>query len=122
MALVSGWLKVVDALKAVDLNVFIAGAAIVALTFVLYLVKESRSAGLDHVPGPWLARYSNLHAWIQAQSRYGTNTCYLQQLHEKYGDVVRVAPKRVSVCDPDSISAIYGMKASLDKVIEASNY
>ncbi|RYO94793.1 hypothetical protein DL764_007771 [Monosporascus ibericus] len=102
-------------LRSINLNAILLVAAILVVAIILYLVKGSRDAGLDHVPGPWLARYTNLHAWIEAQRWHGRNICYLSRLHDKYGDVVRVAPRRVSVCDPDAIPAIYGMRASLDK-------
>ncbi|KAF5861953.1 hypothetical protein ETB97_012276 [Aspergillus alliaceus] len=88
---------------------------IVFITFVVYLIIYSHTAGLHHIPGPFLARYTNLHAWLHAQWYWGTNVCYLRRLHSTYGDVVRVGPRRVSVSNPDAIQAIYGMKASLNK-------
>ncbi|KAE8150726.1 cytochrome P450 [Aspergillus avenaceus] len=91
----------------------LTGIAIVA--FTIYLVIHSHTAGLDHIPGPFLARYTNLHAWLYAQWYWGTNVCYLRRLHGEYGDVVRVGPRRVSVSNPDAIQTIYGMKASLNK-------
>jgi hypothetical protein len=123
MALSGGWAKASRVLHtATGLQVFLALGALVLVTSVLYLVKHSRDAGLDHIPGPWLARYSNLHAWIEAQRWHGSDVCYLRRLHEKHGQVVRVAPRRVSVCDPDAIPTIYGMRASLDKVGHISSY
>ncbi|KAI1631504.1 cytochrome P450 [Biscogniauxia mediterranea] len=85
------------------------------LGIVLYFMLYSKAAGLDHIPGPLLARYTNLHAWTNAQRNWGSNVCYLRALHEKYGDVVRVAPRRVSVSNPDAIPHIYSVKAALDK-------
>ena len=89
-----------------------AGCLVVTLA---YLWWYSRASGLSHVPGPWLARYTNLHAWWAAQRTFGTNECYLRALHARHGDVVRVAPRRVSVADPAAIPAVYGMRAALDK-------
>lgn len=104
-----------EARRAVS-PVHVVGAAAACLVVtVLYLVWYSHTSGLSHVPGPWLARYTNLHAWAAAQRTFGTNVCYLRALHAQYGDVVRVAPRRVSVCDPAAIPAIYGMRAALDK-------
>jgi hypothetical protein len=122
MALSGGWAKASRVLHtATTIHVLLAVGALVLVTSVLYLIKHSRDAGLDHIPGPWLARYSNLHAWIEAQRWHGSDVCYLRRLHEKHGPVVRVAPRRVSVCDPDAIPTIYGMRASLDKVGSASH-
>ncbi|KAI1338948.1 cytochrome P450 [Xylariaceae sp. FL0016] len=91
----------------------VLGLAIVG--FVIYLVIDSKKAGLDHIPGPWLARYTNLHAWKEANKNWGHDICYLRGLHQKYGDVVRVAPNRVSVCDPEAIPIIYSIKRALNK-------
>ncbi|KAK8098089.1 uncharacterized protein PG998_013575, partial [Apiospora kogelbergensis] len=80
------------------------------------LPRQSQpGCGPEPHPRPLLARYSNLHSWIEAQRWHGTDVCYLRRLHDQYGDVVRVSPRRVSVRDPDAIPIIYGMKASLDK-------
>ncbi|KAK8014360.1 hypothetical protein PG990_007656 [Apiospora arundinis] len=115
MALTGGLSNLPDALKTVDGSIIPVFVAIVVVGVILYHVKASHDAGLSHVPGPFLARYSNLHSWIEAQRWHGTNVCYLRRLHDQYGDVVRVSPRRVSVRDPDAIPVIYGMKASLDK-------
>lgn len=32
----------------------------------------------------------------------------MQKLHEKYGDIVRIGPRELSVNDPEALSAIYG--------------
>lgn len=95
----------------------LAGLLMLALfAFLLYLTYSSHKAGLNHIPGPFLARYTNLHAWIKAQLNWGSNNCYLRELHQRYGDVVRVGPNRVSVSNPEAIPLIYGVKASLSKV------
>lgn len=105
-----------NALRSLDGNLALVLVAGLILGFIAFHVKASRDAGLSHIPGPFLARYSNLHSWIEAQRWHGTDVCYLRRLHDQYGDVVRVSPRRVSVRDPDAIPIIYGMKASLDKV------
>ncbi|KAI0601116.1 cytochrome P450 [Biscogniauxia sp. FL1348] len=103
---------IVGASKTLSLPLILG---LVVFGIVVYFVLYSKAAGLDHVPGPFLARYTNLHAWINTQRYWGTNICYLRALHEKYGDVVRVAPQRVSVSNPDAIPIIYSVKAALDK-------
>jgi len=30
------------------------------LSTVVYFFVQSKKAGLDHIPGPWLAKYSNI--------------------------------------------------------------
>lgn len=49
---------------------------------------------LRHVPGPWLARSTPIPYGLAMRS--GTILTWIQQLHDQYGDVVRVAPTEVS--------------------------
>ncbi|KAK3314443.1 cytochrome P450, partial [Apodospora peruviana] len=82
--------------------------------FVLYSIYDSHAAGINHIPGPFWARYTNLHAFISTV-RAGKRGDYLIPLHEKYGDVVRVGPRTVSVADPDAVKVIYNSKLRLRK-------
>ena len=88
----------------------------ITISFILYLIYDSHTAGISHVPGPFIARYTNLHAFVLTwlAGRHGD---YLPGIHEKYGDVVRVGPRTVSVADPDAIKAIYNSKLRLHKVL-----
>jgi hypothetical protein len=88
----------------------------ITISFVLYLVYDSHTAGISHIPGPFIARYTNLHAFVLTW-RAGRHGDYLPGIHEKYGDVVRVGPRTVSVADPDAIKAIYNSKLRLHKVL-----
>ncbi|KAI0130268.1 cytochrome P450 [Xylariales sp. AK1849] len=96
--------------------------ALLILGQVIHLIIHCHTSGLDGIPGPWLARYTNLHAWWNAQRTYGKDKCYLVGLHEKYGDVVRVAPRRLSIADPDAIPIIYGYKPTLNKSIHSRSF
>ena len=82
---------------------------------VLYFIYDSHAAGLSHVPGPFLARYTNLHAFISTW-RAGRRGDYLLGTHKKYGGVVRVGPRMVSVADTGAINTIYNTKLRLNKV------
>lgn len=79
------------------------------------LIVHSRNAKLDHIPGPFFARYTNLYSLYNSW-RAGQDTDFLHYLHRKYGDVVRTAPRMVSVADPEAVELIYGLKARLSKV------
>ena len=86
---------------------------------ILLLLINSWRAGLSHVPGPFLARYTD--AWTLYSAwrtlRRGDKVEYYNQLQARYGDVIRIGPKSVLVLDPAAVPVIYGVRAKLDKVI-----
>lgn len=60
---------------------------------------------MAHVPGPWYTKYTSLgfaynalipraHVWVD-------------DLHRKYGPVVRLTPNMVAVVDPDGVADIF---------------
>lgn len=94
-----------------------AGAAIV-VGITLYLVLQSRNAGLEHIPGPFLAKYTDAWRAFQAwrYNHYQNDVNYQKNLLGVYGDVVRIGPKVVLVLDPEAINTVLGFKERLEKV------
>jgi hypothetical protein len=68
---------------------------------------------LSNVPGPFLARLTNLQraGWVASNRAH---EIHIEQ-HEKHGDVVRFGPNMVSVSDPREIPKIYKMHNPLIK-------
>ncbi|KAK0670211.1 putative cytochrome P450 pisatin demethylase-like protein [Cercophora samala] len=83
---------------------WLVGAAIaIAVSIVLYNLLLHP---LSSLPGPklWAATpIPYTRAWLSG--RMSNN---IHKLHERYGDVVRVAPNRVSFAHPDAYNAIRG--------------
>ena len=100
------------------LNVFaflwIALAFLTLLLVNLYIA--SRKAELSHVPGPWVARYTDLWRCYQAYKTLGKSAYDYEGLRQKYGDVVRAGPSVVLVFDPAAVPIIFGTGSRLDKV------
>lgn len=92
--------------------------AIVTLGYLAYCVIDSYRAGLDHVPGPFFARFTDFDGLYRKWS-VSLHGDWLTPLHEKYGDVVRIGPRSVSVADPAAIRTIYNTKSRLNKVFLA---
>jgi len=68
---------------------------------------------LARYPGPFVASFTNLWKVYQLSTLRMPET--LRQMHEKYGDVVRVGPNDLSFNTPNAVSAIYKAGRSLPK-------
>lgn len=88
----------------------------VLLVCLAISVIRSKAAGIDHIPGPFLARYTDALRAYLAFKHSGRETNLFMKLHAEYGDLVRVGPRTVSVLDPQAVSTIYNVKARLNKV------
>ena len=76
------------------------------LALLYYIVPFFQRSALRHVPGPWLARFSNW--WLLIQCRLAKRFTSVDAAHKKYGPLVRIQPDHVSVADDYAINAIYG--------------
>lgn len=89
----------------------------VALLIICFFVA-SKQAKLDHIPGPWLAKYTNAwrgyQAWRLNHHRAGAINYQIKMIG-KYGDVVRIGPTHVLIYDPAAIDTVLGFKERLDK-------
>ncbi|KAH8433934.1 cytochrome P450 [Aspergillus melleus] len=91
-------------------------------TVILYLCLASLPAWylaaylnspLRRFPGPFLAGWTNL--WRMFYVRQGQSQRVIQELHKKYGPVVRIAPNVLDLDIPDLIKTIYNTKANYVK-------
>lgn len=90
--------------------------AIAAAAFsVVYVLSLLLKPGLRSVPGPWLARISNLYRVGMVQR--GRFSFELVELHKKYGDAVRIGPDSVSLTQTSLVDDIYGFRTDFGKVI-----
>ena len=93
-------------------------ASIIFLTFVvlfiLSLLRTRYSRGLNKFNGPFLASFTNL--WKLWYALKGSQKQMYVDIHEKYGDIVRLGPNELSFADPRAIRDIYGPSGSSQKV------
>ncbi|OBZ79546.1 hypothetical protein A0H81_01401 [Grifola frondosa] len=61
---------------------------------------------LAQYPGPLLHKVSKL--WMARITRTGKRHLYLQALHQHYGDIVRIGPNEVSICNVSAILPLMG--------------
>ncbi|KAK0384854.1 hypothetical protein NLU13_7332 [Sarocladium strictum] len=85
-------------------------AALIACPFILlayYLILYVFTFGsLRPIPGPFLARFTNLQNMYK--SRASTRTMWIYDSHKKYGTVVRIAPNHISIAHEEAINVILG--------------
>ena len=87
---------------------------------ITYLVIDSHLQGLGHIPGPFLARYTDAwNAYTAYKNLSSVNKAdHWRRLQAQYGDVIRVGPKMVIVLDAKAVPIIYGVKNRLNKVCQ----
>jgi hypothetical protein len=86
---------------------------------IIIAVARSRAARIDHIPGPFLAKYTDALRAYMAFKYSGREVNLYMKLHKKYGQVVRIGPRTVSVLDPRAVPVIYNVKARLSKVCKS---
>ncbi|KIW46026.1 uncharacterized protein PV06_01719 [Exophiala oligosperma] len=92
----------------------------VVLLLVRYLYRVSPFHPLSHIPGPVIARVSSLwltwHAWI------GDEATITDDLHKKYGPIVRTGPNSVDIADGTALATIYTEKGGFGKTDFYANF
>lgn len=93
----------------------IVGFGVVGLIAVVsqYVFAYLQSP-LKKIPGPWLAKFSDLWRLINAYEKKHITT--QQALHDKYGDYVQLGPNVVSISDPQAVKTIYSTRGTFVKV------
>lgn len=82
------------------------GFILLGLLAAYYIVPYLQKSHLRDIPSPSFAAFSNL--WLLLQARRGHRFLKVDEAHKKYGKLVRIAPRQVSIADDAAIQAIYG--------------
>jgi len=80
----------------------------VVLVSSIVLYRLSPFHPLARYPGPMLCKVSMIYTTLQ--NVRGKRHVFLQDLHKKYGDIVRVGPNEVSIRDVSAINPPMGTK------------
>lgn len=87
-------------------------AALIAL-YIVYILIAGLCSPLRRIPGPRIAYFTKLWYFIRVGKRDFQHENI--DLHRKYGPLVRVGPKLVSVDDPASVKTLYGITSKYPK-------
>ncbi|KAK3346444.1 cytochrome P450 family protein [Lasiosphaeria hispida] len=89
------------------------------MVFLLYLLSLATYrlvlSPLAKFPGPRLAALSNWYEFYYDVILQGKFTAHIQQLHKKYGPIVRITPTELHIDDPDYFDTLYGRTGRRDK-------
>lgn len=104
-----------------SLGIGLAVFAVILCTSIAVVLINSSTSTLSHVPGPFLARYTNVwgaYTAIQlSKAKSGAAVAsFSRDLQRKYGTTVRTGPNTITILDPRAIQPVYGIRAKLDKV------
>jgi hypothetical protein len=87
--------------------IFICGA------FLFRLISNRYGNGLNTIPGPVAASLTDFWRLFQVWGR--RPELWHNALHEKYGPVVRIGPKTVSISDPKAVQVVYAVNGGYIK-------
>lgn len=88
--------------------------SILLFVVVAHFTRNYLTPGASSVPGPFLAKITNLWRLIDVAKGHAEVTHH--NLHQRYGDYVRLGPNVVSVRDLDALKIIYGINKGYNKV------
>lgn len=81
---------------------FCAAIVLAIISIILYKIIYDP---LAHIPSPLIARLTPI--WLYSLSFRGIEASTIDQLHKKFGAVVRVAPNEVDISDGAAIHQVY---------------
>jgi hypothetical protein len=102
-----------NAYIAYNATIVPVGALILAISSLFY---NRYCNGLNNIPGPFLASLTNVWRVLLVWKRRPEEAH--RQLHDRYGEVVRLGPITVSISNWDAVKKIYGLKSGYTKVGE----
>lgn len=95
--------------KQQALPILVLGISVVLITHLFYTYRKLR-----HIPGPLIAKFTDLHRFFLARNRL--IHVYQSLAHQRYGPAVRFGPNLVSICDPEAIQTIFSLRGGFPKV------
>lgn len=84
------------------------------ILFVSHFLWQYIQSPLKSIPGPFLAKFTNL--WRLLNILGGRSDLTHKRLHAKHGSAVRLGPNFVSLSDPSLIKVVYDARGKFVKV------
>jgi hypothetical protein len=74
---------------------------------LLYINYVNSITHRRNIPGPFMAKLTTL--WLVRVTWQRKRHLHDIELHQKYGRIVRVGPKQISLDGPSAVKMVYGM-------------
>ena len=97
--------------SSVPVEAWVVGLIALAVTRLLFFRYKH---GFSKYNGPFLASFTDMWKMYYAYSRKYQPP--MIDVHEKYGDTVRLGPNMISFAKPEAVKDIYGAGKAWDKV------
>ncbi|KAK0667912.1 cytochrome P450 [Cercophora samala] len=98
-------LKTLDGFS-IPMSANLFATATIGLTLLAFFVIPYLLSPLRSIPGPFLARYTNLYRLYHTTR--GSFHLHIARLHKRYGPVVRIGPNTVDIDYPELIKVVFG--------------
>ncbi|KAK2836963.1 hypothetical protein FQN49_006545 [Arthroderma sp. PD_2] len=92
-----------------------AGGLGVLVWYTVVVVYRIVFHPLAHIPGPFLAKATNLYSFYFNGILDGKFYLQVEKLHEIYGPVVRITPDEIHLSNPEHYDEIYHVGTSYNK-------
>ncbi|MCJ1386382.1 hypothetical protein MMC17_009508 [Xylographa soralifera] len=88
---------------------FLLGVTLMLITLQLFRTWLR----LRHIPGPFLASLTNFQRvwWVKTKRAHLIH----EQIHNEYGEIVRIGPNMVSISNPEAIPTVYPIRPGFIK-------
>ncbi|KIW10099.1 hypothetical protein PV08_11059 [Exophiala spinifera] len=86
---------------------------LLVLVRVLSAIRASSNGPLNKIPGPTIARWTNLR--LKWAIITGQRIFYVHELHQRYGPFVRISPTEIAVSDVESFTQIHRIGSGFHK-------
>jgi len=83
---------------------------------ILYFIRNKYGHGLDSIPGPFLASFTDWWRYVDVK-RGSAHLTHVGLFRRYKGDLVRIGPKCVTTTNMNAIRQIYGTKLIYSKVM-----
>lgn len=90
--------------------------AAASLTFAIYIVSclyAALKSPLKSIPGPWISLFTDRQ--LRSAGTAGKRIFYIDELHQKYGPIVRISPNEVTVFDVEAFRQIHAVSGGYTK-------
>lgn len=81
--------------------------------YILTCLYTALTSPLKSIPGPWMSLFTNRQ--LKSAVTGGKRIFYIDELHKKYGPIVRISPDEVAVADIEAFRQIHAVSGGYTK-------